>query len=413
MMQRNNHTQGHASQHHRILFFAEAVTLAHAVRPVALAQSLDPQRFTAILAWDNRYRGLFPDLALSVQRLHSISSAQFNRALAVGKPVYDAATLRSYVRADLALIEKLTPALVVGDFRLSLAVSARVAGVPYITITNAYWSPYASLPLPLPEHPMARVLSITAAERLFRLARPWVFAYHSLPLNRVRREYGLPSLGYDLRETYTHADQVLYADIPGLVPTAPLPPQHHWLGPVLWSPQDDLPDWWEHWPLDKPLIYVTLGSSGDAKLLPVVLHGLADLPVSVIAATAGQPLPADSPANAWVAPYLPGVEAAARAVLVICNGGSPTTQQALAGGVPVIGIVSNMDQHLNMLCLEQHGVGVRLRAGQLTVDQVRRTVKQMLDNIDYRNQAGHLAQRIKTHDTYQIFAERVAEQLQV
>ena len=56
--------------------------------------------------------------------------------LAKGRPVYDVNTLRSYVRADLALLEAVKPDLVVGDFRISLGVSARVAGIPYWTVTK-------------------------------------------------------------------------------------------------------------------------------------------------------------------------------------------------------------------------------------------------------------------------------------
>lgn len=68
------------------------------------------------------------------------------------------------------------------------------------------------------------------------------------------------------------------------------------------------------------------------------LNALADLPVTVIAATAGRNHLKNVPANAFVADYLPGEAAAARSAVVLCNGGSPTTQQALAAGVPVIGL---------------------------------------------------------------------------
>ncbi|MDQ2694270.1 MAG: glycosyl transferase family 1, partial [Pseudomonadota bacterium] len=206
--------------------------------------------------------------------------------------------------------------------------------------------------------------------------------------------------------------QVLYADIPGLVPTAPLPPNHHWLGPILWSPAVALPCWWEGLAADRPLIYVTLGSSGEGdRLLPIVFRALAELPVTVIAATAGRPLPAAVADNVRVADYLPGTEAAARSTLVICNGGSPTTQQALAAGVPVVGIAGNMDQHLNMLCLEDAGAGIRLRAGRLTADGLRAAVQRLLDDPAWRASAARLRRVIQDHDTGQAFRDLVAAQL--
>ena len=45
--------------------------------------------------------------------------------------------------------------------------------------------------------------------------------------------------------------------------------------------------WWDELPVDRKLIYVTLGSSGQAQLLPSVLDVLGGFPVSVIASTAG------------------------------------------------------------------------------------------------------------------------------
>jgi UDP:flavonoid glycosyltransferase YjiC (YdhE family) len=203
----------------RVLFIGEAVTLAHVVRPVVLARALDPARYAVTLACDDRYLKLFGELPFAWRSLATIPTVKFLDNLARGRPVYDADTLRAYVRDDLALIEAVKPDRVVGDFRISLGVSARVAGVPYWMVTNAYWSPYSRPPFPLPEHPM-------------------------------------------------------------------------------------------------------------------ILRGLAALPVAVIAATAGQPLSIEPPKNVYVADFLPGIEAAARAALVICNGGSLATQQALAAGAP-------------------------------------------------------------------------------
>jgi UDP:flavonoid glycosyltransferase YjiC (YdhE family) len=256
------------------------------------------------------------------------------------------------------------------------------------------------------------VLGLTLSQALFNLVSPLVFAYHTLPLNRVRRDYGLPSLGYDLREIYTHADQTLYADIPNLVPTASLPSHHHWLGPILWSPAVALPPWWLALPEYKPIVYVTLGSSGESDgLLPIILQGLKDLPITVIAATAGHSLPTHLPANVWIAAFLPGTEAAGRSTLVICNGGSLATQQALAVGVPVIGIADNMDQHLNMLCLERVGAGLRLRAGQLTAKRLQTAAEQLLYDKAYKERAGKVMQSMRNHNTRQVFPKRVAAQI--
>lgn len=364
----------------RILFVAEAVTLAHVARPLALSESLDESGWTMDFACSPKAHWLLGQFRGEVHNLASIDSAQFLDALAHGRPLYDVATLERYVADDRALLERVRPDLVVGDFRLSLSVSARLAGVPYLAISNAYWSPFVRQRYPLPEHPLARQVGLRLAQTLFSLGRPFVFAVHAMPLNRVRRRHGLAPLGTNLNRVYTDADHVLYADVPEMYTMRELPANHHFLGPVLWSPPIPFPDWWPSIPRDRPILYVTLGSSGPGRLLAPVLAAVADLPVTVLLATGGQPLPDAAPPNVFAADYLPGLEAARLASLVVCNGGSPTSHQALAAGVPVLGLPSNLDQFLNMQTIETAGAGRLLRADMAGVADIRQTIEGLLQS---------------------------------
>jgi UDP:flavonoid glycosyltransferase YjiC (YdhE family) len=311
------------------------------------------------------------------------------------------------VRADLELLRRVAPDVVVGDFRLSLSASARLAGIPYATIANVYWSPVARVRFPLPELPLTRVLGVRpATRRLFGLVRPAAFALHTRPLNRVRREHGLPSLGHDLRRTYTDADAVLYADAPELAPPHSQPPGHRFLGPVAWSPAVGRPAWWGRLN-DRPVVYVALGSSGNPRLLGAALRGLAELPVQVVAATAGRPQAA--PPNAFVADFLPGDAACARASVVVCNGGSPAVQQALAAGRPVVGLAANMDQHLSMSSVAAAGAGVLVRSEQATPTAVARAVERALEDASLRSRAEAIARRLRAYDAPATFASALEE----
>jgi UDP:flavonoid glycosyltransferase YjiC (YdhE family) len=389
-------TQAPASRT-KVLLFAEAVTLAHLARPVALASRLDPRRYEVLLAAADRYSSLRRGLPFPVRPIRSIPGEEFLNNLARGRPVYSEATLRSYIKDDLAVIREFGPDVVVGDFRLSLSVSARLAGVPYLAIANAYWSPYARQRYTVPSLPMVRWLGVPAAQAVFRAARPLAFALHTRPLNRVRRGHGLRSLGLDLRRIYTDADQVLYADVPELVPAPGLPPNHHFLGPVLWSAPAALPPWWDRLDADRPVVYVTLGSSGSDALLPAVLEALAGLPVVVIAATLGRPLP-PFPANVLTADFLPGEAAAARSRLVVCNGGSPTAHQALAAGTPVLGLAGNLDQFLSMSAVARAGAGLRLRADTADLGAVRDAASRILSESSFQESAASLAKTFAAYD---------------
>lgn len=387
----------------RVLFFAEAVTLAHVARPLCLARSLDPSRVEVHLASSDSYAALVKETSFVRHPLHSIPPRQFTDALAKGSPVYSAQTLARYVEEDRRLIDAVRPDVVVGDFRISLGVSARLAGVPYVTITNAYWSPYADPRYVVPDLPFVRVLGPGLGQVLFNFVRPIAFAHHTRPMAKVRRRLGLSDLGFDLRRTYTDADVTLYADIPELIPLEGEPDSHHFIGPVHWQPEIAPPPWWPAIREDRPIVYVTLGSSGPKRWLPALLQSLAALPVTVLAATAG---PCDLPAlpkNVHVAEYLPGDDAARRSAVVVCNGGGPTSMQALRYGVPVVGMPSNLDQFLNMHYLTAAGVGVTVRGGPAAASEVREQVERMLSDGGRASRAREVAGKLAAYDYRRIF----------
>jgi len=394
----------------RILFFAEAVTLAHVARPIVLARVLNAASHEVVMACDSRYRQFLDPEPWQTLPLQSISRPQFLRALDSGSPVYNVETLRRYVKEDLKLIELVKPDLIVGDFRLSLSVSARLAGVPYAAITNAYWSPYyVSNEFPLPVLPLTRYLPVPVAKQLFRFAQPFAFSMHCKPLNCVRQENGLPSLGSSLRRVYTDADYALYGDVPVMFQTDQLPNNHRYLGAILWSPPAMLPAWWNDLPDDKPVIYLTLGSSGPPRLAQMVLNALADQPVTVMVSTAGANVTQRLPSNAYIADYLPGIQAAARSSIVVCNGGSPTSQQALVAGVPVLGIASNMDQFLNMRAIVEAGAGIVLRADRISDAGILEAVNQILVSSQLDAGARKLAEAFTSYNSSTIFTDFVAE----
>jgi UDP:flavonoid glycosyltransferase YjiC (YdhE family) len=168
-----------------------------------------------------------------------------------------------------------------------------------------------------------------------------------------------------------------------------------------------LPSWWNEVPTNKPIVYLTLGSSGRHELLPVVLRALAKLDVTVLLSTAGRAAPEPMP-NLFCAPFLPGHQAVARAALVISNGGSTTGYQALAGGVPVLGIASNLDQFLAMKAITTVGAGVVLRAGSLKESAVGEAVKRLLAEPGFAQAARTVAQDFAQYDSAQRFERELA-----
>jgi UDP:flavonoid glycosyltransferase YjiC (YdhE family) len=374
----------------RILFVSEAVTLAQVVRLVVLARSLDPRVFEVHFASARFDDLVFAGSSFARWPIWSLSPQVVERRVRGGRRVHGLRTLRRYLADDRAVLAAVRPELVVGDLRLSLAVAAPLAGVRYAALINAYWSPFAARArMPMPDHPIVRLLGERLAARYFPLALPRVFEHFAAPLDRLRREHGLPPVG-SLPGALTYGDLTLFPDIPALVPTAGAPASHHYLGPLLWSPAVPLPPWWSRLDRARPTIYLTLGSSGRADLLPLVARAASELGAQVLVATAGRgrvpPLP-----HTQVADFLPGDQAAARADLVVCNGGSSTGYQALAAGKPVVGIASNLDQYLAMTAIADAGAGLLVRAGTATLQTVRTALASALATPTFARAAARLA----------------------
>lgn len=389
----------------RILFVAEAVTLAHVVRLVVLAQALDPACYEIYFACAEAFDFVLKSCGFKRRAISSISGEQFMQALARGSPIYDTATLQNYIEEDLNVLDGIKPDLVVGDFRLSLAVSAPLRNIPYAAVVNAHWSPYSILQgFPFPEHPLSKVVGVKLASIMFGIVQPLVFSLHARPINTLRKRYGLSSLS-DLRHAYTYGDYVLYADTPYLVPTTNLPPNHHYIGPVIWSPEIALPFWWEDRPMDRPWIYATLGSSGQVSVLPEMIEAIRGLPVYLLLATAGRVQTDNLPENVWTVDYMPGLLAAKNSQLVICNAGSASAYQALSQGVPVLGIASNMDQYLTMSAIARVGAGVLLRAGQAERDSIAASIRQLLGDGAYRVNAQKVAHDFEQYESSGLFRD--------
>jgi UDP:flavonoid glycosyltransferase YjiC (YdhE family) len=398
----------------RILFVAENVTLAQCVRLVTLARALDETSYEVHFACSE-----FPDLVFAGTRfvqhqLASLSPEAAARALEAGQRLYEKKTLLRYIEADKRLIGGVEPALVVGDFRLSISTSAELMGVPSAVLINAYWSPFARRrDFPVPDHPIINWLGEERTNKYFPRAIPHVFRHFASPVNGARAQHGLAPIG-GLLEVLTHGDYTLYPDDPALVPLDGAPSQHVFLGPVLWQPElgdgggsvdAELARW-----LDgaEPLVYVTLGSSGALGLLPRVIEALARLPVRAIVSTAGRVELDALPPNVIARRFVRGAEVARRAALVVSNGGSTTGYQALSEGTPVLGLPSNFDQFLAMEAIERAGAGVLLKARLADASSIHAALSQALANPALSVGARAVAASFAQRDSGAIFRELVS-----
>lgn len=406
----------------RLLFVAENVTLAQVVRLVTLARGLPGEAYEVHFACSEFPELVFTGTQFTQHQIETLAPELAAKALQAGRRLYEKSTLLRYVAAETRLIDAVRPDLVIGDFRLSLPTSAELRGVPSAVLINAYWSPFARRErFPVPDHPIINWLGESLTEQYFPQAIPRVFQHFASPINAVRKKHDLLPVG-SLLEVLTHADYTLYPDDPWLTPIDGAPMTHHFLGPVLWQPDLALDEpalaeaaGGRRAPAqsgadERPLVYVTLGSSGDVRLLPTLVEALGQLPVRAVIATAGRRELGELPENVVAREFVRGEDMARRARIVVSNGGSTTGYQALSQGTPVLGIPSNFDQYLATEAIVRAGAGALVKARQATPESLRSAIAGLLVDEVAQAAARSVAQRFRQHDavaSFRAFVEHV------
>lgn len=205
---------------------------------------------------------------------------------------------------------------------------------------------------------------------------------------------------------YTIADETAVLSVPGFeFDRSDLPGNVHLAG-ILPAPAGEdwtPPAWWHELDGSRPVVVVTQGTVANqdlSQLIEPTLAGLADLDVTVVAAVGRDPraLTARVPANARVAGYLPFGALLPKASVLVTNGGSGGTQQALAAGVPVVVAGETEDKPANAARAAYHRLGINLQTATPTAQAVARAVGSLLEDKEVRENVLRLAKVYAQHD---------------
>jgi len=387
--------------------------LAHLARPLKIIKSLEASEFDIALAADLKYQNLIESIGIVFQPLASIPAELFSDIVDKANPIYSESVFNSHIDEDLKIIEKVKPDIVVGDFRHSLSVSCRLSKVKYVNITNAYWSPEIVSRFPIPEAPAVRILG----ERFIKLfCMPFVpiiikFNFFNMAF-LVRKSTARIGLKFnDYRNIITDGDVILFCDTPELVPLKQNKPNQFYIGPLIWSMPCEFPAWWPTLAPNKKKILVSLGSSGNLDVLPVIIAGLRSLgeDIHIIVTLSGKKNNLPAFPNVHTVDFLPFDNLEKEFALVIGNGGSPICHASLSWGTPCIGIIFNNDQLLNMIHVQNRGAGVLLRFWNLTAEIIKSTVEHIFSSESYSRSAKSLKKEFENYDLGKIVKKIVTE----
>jgi UDP:flavonoid glycosyltransferase YjiC (YdhE family) len=371
-----------------VLLMPEGSVLAHVGRVLAIAAALERRGVSACFAASGEHTAWLAKTGKQVFPVLTRPREDLLRRLKRGGSAFDEVGLRGYVRDEVRILKEVQPDVVVGDFRPSLAISAAHVGVPHVCVTNAVWTRFCAFRLDPPRSWLpTKVLGKSLLRWLAPCLEPRVFRFYARSFNRVRREYGLPPLA-DLRDCMCSDDLTLVADAPELFPAEGLPPNVQYVGPVMWEPPGCGPEWLTRLDPGRATVYLTMGSTGPLARMKEVAQQLLGMGMQVVCttATANSASWSDDP-HFHAVRYCPGSLLCGVASVVVCHAGNGTIYQALAHGVPVVGVPEFHDQEFNMQQVEALGLGLRARPGRRLAENVAIAVRAVLDDRTYRQRA--------------------------
>jgi UDP:flavonoid glycosyltransferase YjiC (YdhE family) len=289
------------------------------------------------------------------------------------------------VAEEIKLFGKIRPAAVLTGWCLSVTVSTRAAGVPFVnvlhstSITEYYqaglqsWpdrSDFAFLHLLFSEEKMLRWMN----KMILSLERP------VKPYNAVGKRYGLGTFNNFIE--LIEGDHTLLADIPELVNLPKLRPNLHHVGPLPFRINAEVPDEITKLPKDKKVVYFAMGSSGKRKLVGEIIEGFEGMPYWVIAPVAAhiEGMNVKVPSNVVVTGFLPAHRVNPLADISVIHGGQNTVMQACLSGTPIVGVGMHPEQQANLDACVRKGFAIRLSKKRVTAPAVLDAIDTLLQS---------------------------------
>ncbi len=353
----------------KIVITPASNVISHTGRCITLARELKRRGHEIVLAGSPGYlrnSQIVSENEFGYYELPDFDREEAMEALRTMKKAYNRKIFQEHLNAELNMLSKLNPHLVIVDFRLTMYVSARVLRIPIVSLLNARWLPqYFMGKYEAPDsHPLPLLTKQIFGKRIANFLWPYLIKliqrYKLSPFPRICKRYQLEVRRY--LPDILIGDYNLILDTKLWGPTKDLPQNFKQVGPIIWSPDLPLPAWVNELDESKPSIYITMGSTGDSHLFKALFESFRDTEFQVIVSTGGQieVNPDALSKNLYVEKYLPGEEIMKRVDMVICHGGNQTVYQAIKTGTPCLVIATHLDQEWAGQEIQTHKAGIFL-----------------------------------------------------
>ena len=386
----------------KVALFADGGFLAHATRVLEVGRALQRIGYDVVFCSTGAYTRLMREAGFPVQPVYTedreVTLGLARRAGLVNLRWWQECAEKS-VESDMQAMRDLKPDVVVGDMRLSLSTSAAALGIPCVGLTNAAWTSRFAEPIHVPEgHITERLLGHTVADFLFPHLKKLIVRHWARGFDPVRKRLGLPPLSsmYQLVE----GNVTLLADLPEYFPIQDdSAADFRYIGPIMFRAALPRPIWLPRLDRSRPTLYFTMGSTGDAQFFTEAVKVFGGTRYQVLITTAGLPVEQFRRYdNLFIEELADGDSLMSVSNVAITHGGNGTLYQALAQGVPVLGIPTLFDQEVNLQRIEALGAGLRMARRDYCAERLRGAIEHILRTPSFGQAARRLKGRIAEYD---------------
>ncbi len=311
--------------------------------------------------------------------------------------------LRLRVPSEIEFFKQVQPAAVLTGWCLSCTISTRAAGVPFVSglhstsITEYYEAGLQTWPDRLDFALLRWLFGRDKLDESFNqriLHAKWVLK----PYNAVANEYGLKQFNHFLE--LIEGDYTLLADIPEWVNLPHIRSNFHFIGPLPFRVDMDVPKEIADIPRDKPIVYFAMGSSGKPQLVGEIITAFRDKPYRVIAPvrTHIQDLNVEIPANVLVTGFVPAHKVNPMADVSVIHGGQNTVMQACLAGTPIVGVGMHPEQQANLDACVRKGFAIRLNKYKVTASAVLGAIGKLLADQNANKQVNRFQEQLAKWD---------------
>ena len=337
--------------------------------------------------------------------------ARFLRDLpGIGSPrqsLYSDSELLAHARAEAEFMRERGIRLAVTGFTLTTLLSTRMAGIPLATSHAGSYVPpvFEAGLMPAPSRPVMPLFGMLPAslQKRFMNWSPAQTRLYCAGFNRAADILGVehvPSFAALLL-----GDLTLVTDVPevlgvsrrtleswsprgrpGYRPSTTL----RYTGPLYSRLALRLPDRVDEFlAAERPVAYVAI-TSAEPSLVRGVIAAVARAGVRVLVASTVHDLSSLEGSDVMVERLLPSHQVMPRVAVAVTAGGQGSVQTAVASGVPLAAVPLQPEQDLNVHLLQRQGMALAVSPGEAAGTVMTSTVRRLLDEPAFREQARRL-----------------------